>query len=1072
MAETPSIPYTNSQNAGADAMDITIADAFLPTYPLPQACLGISDAPGFSNDYIANTGPPIQQESRLDGPADGLFVETTTPVPLFVETTTPVPGTVEVPGDADVSIATSSSEESSTSDYHTDSSATPSQSSYSFAHSMRRRRLINALKIKRKFMPTKCVYFFFYGARAIQFANFMVFLEWAGLKPDQAGLIQGVMMAIVTVTASIWGILADRTGKYMLLLCVQNVLSSLFVLAMPLSIFLIDQPPKAGQKLINPFLNTNASNIIEDSIMLSSQPSSSDPAQQFAEDSNSTLFAVMLCLSIGHAVFGGGISIIIDSLVLTLTKRASKGTGTFGRQRLFGSFAFAIFPVAAGMLTESVNMVSNLFLPSFLLIIALSICLLVSSIYLVAIYNQLIPPCHHTTIEEVVPGTQSHAIVDPLTDDILSKNIKTPMADLQQSLTSCNVSSLIETQYVDTLDKQKSSLLIKKMFPTDIGVSQQTLTLQRKPSYCSNHIIKQLSTSQKCTSDATLVGLTNLMPNTNFTSDVNESQQNQSPSTQQCVSEFIQRSRQNSEMNLDNVSLATTLRSRTVSVFTSLMMPAVPEVAPVVMPIPVPQTSQEVPYQSFDHALSEGGESFSLEINRAPLGAEAKTSAEKPSTFCNNLMRGPVLCFLASIVQMGICGGTQWACLYLMMNEMGASKTLMGLTILFQCICETITIPAWYTISNKLHNNEVAMLIGIMGYAAGFYLCYFIQQPEYIIGVCSCFGVSYGIFYSASMEELYRVTDPHHVTSMLGMYTAVYSGLGFAISSVACGSLYTQFGPKLTLVIIAGTLTVLCGAMALRIICEAVFVRNHQQETSVVLSNIGQDLQFSISKLTASKVEKMQESVEVQEDFINVDIEDNRSEVDDHQTEQVVHHSLLSMDMMSPEFATSALQERPSENYSVADTNSLHLNEEFTDNVTVENTVEESESSGENGQQENWWPLLDIIQEELLTCKVDVDSADKDIQKGLAASCVDTCYEPPTSTHDKIQGPILDYWEPVGSEQISAASEETSTPLEFQAVAFASNCHETEAPDATGNSTGVAVFSGEAAIQELPRRLM
>lgn len=761
------VPVYNYNAPVGSNIDTRIA-SIEPAMPFQLATTMLPDAPPpASTDHLMDDIPnQMQVNAPNDEPANTsvdciklVLPEKSSRVQMLPDlTTNSVPDLVLTSASRSLSTETDAedviswtTEESADSDYQTESSVSgPVQSFHSFTHAMRKNRLIYAFKIKRKFLPTKCAYFFFYGAKAILFANFMVFLQWAGLEPYQAGLIQGTMMAIVTVTASLWGLIADKTQRHLLILNIQNVMSTLFLLAMPLSMFVLrPHGTLSGDQVVsglaaefnNSRMPANVDNIATTSANIGNA------------DSKSSVFIVMLCLSIGHAVFGGGISIIIDSLVLTLTKKASKGTGTFGRQRLFGSISFAIFPVAGGMLTESANMKSNTFLPAFLLVTLLSFCLLISCVYLVKIYRELLPACHHIAVEEVVPAIVTMPTLDPITDDILKE---------------CHISC---TSSLHAISANGIGVRVAASKSHSIDVEDSMTT--------GVHPVSSKLTSRCCS----------LVPS--------------------------------------RVSI----------------LPAVPEVATIALvPIPAIHSVDGMPYgQVVEDSSSVSNTSIPYEpiIDSTPVPACNSNCGE--TSLCSNLMRAPVLLFLLKVFQIGVCGGTQWACLYLMMNEMAASKTLMGLTILFQCTFETFTMPAGNLIARKLRSNDMAMLVGIMGYSMGFYFCYIIRTPEYVIAVCICFGISYAVFYSASMDELYKVTEPHHVTTMLGIYTAIYAGLGFAAASVSCGMLYTAYGPQVTLVIIASALTLLCAMQLIHIACKSV-VANKARQLNVNLADLTQEL--------------------------------------------------------------------------------------------------------------------------------------------------------------------------------------------------------------------------------------
>ena len=447
----------------------------------------------------------------------------------------------------------------------------------------------NALKVKPKFIPCKLTYFFFFAARSIFYAYYMIYLTHVGLDPKQAGLIQGLRLLVVTVSAFLWGYVADRSRRPLLIIFVQVIIGTVFVILIPLVAALIretEEEHKSHSHILVPsVIAANASNA-----------SGLVPAGSRAADSKvipyphypagrTDMFLAMLGLGLGSAFFGGGTQVLIDSFILTFTRNESTSKNAFGRQRLWGSIAYAVCPLICGILTEALYYQLSPFLVVFVMFFLMKACLLV----------------------------------------------------------------------------------------------------------CFTILLRQ---SQVLSQDR---------------------------------------------------------------------------------PKPTPDTSS----------------------SNVSSDAPPSEASETPITMWMTLKQVKTVVFLFIVLVLGVANGIQWHFVFMFIEEMGGTKIMIGLIVFAQCGIETFVLPSASKISQLLRGNNSSMMVGVFGYSLAFGLYYFTYDPRIMVLISTLVGLSFATFYTAATDELYQVCSMDNINKFMGVYNAVYGGVGSATAGMVGGTIYKAYGPRI-----------------------------------------------------------------------------------------------------------------------------------------------------------------------------------------------------------------------------------------------------------------------------------
>ena len=240
-------------------------------------------------------------------------------------------------------------------------------------------RIKKAMKVKRLFLPAKASYFFFYMSRSLFAVYFMLFLTSSGLDPEQAGSIHGIRMVVITLSTFFWGFLTDKSGKDLLIVSIKFISFAFIVLLKPFVAYWIttresedahhEHIAEAVKNTLK-YLNSthNLTDIMSNSNEAITKAFGLTWTVNHYTQGDTPLYLLMLILGVFSAFAGGALHVLLDSKVQHMTKKYSSSNSAFGRQRLWGSLAYAVGPIFTGVVLESapVNKVSE-YMPVFYL---------------------------------------------------------------------------------------------------------------------------------------------------------------------------------------------------------------------------------------------------------------------------------------------------------------------------------------------------------------------------------------------------------------------------------------------------------------------------------------------------------------------------------------------------------------------------------------------------------------------------------------------------------------------------------------------------------------------------------
>ena len=155
-----------------------------------------------------------------------------------------------------------------------------------------------------------------------------------------------------------------------------------------------------------------------------------------------------------------------------------------------------------------------------------------------------------------------------------------------------------------------------------------------------------------------------------------------------------------------------------------------------------------------------------------------------------------MLVFLQNVCLVGIGNGLEWCFMFIFLEEMNASKTIIGLCVTSQCFTEALVFPFASKINNWIGNNKIAVAIGVFGYMLAFAILQAVKKPIFVIALTSVLGVTFTLFYTASMDQLYKVGNAKCMTTLFALYNSVLIGIGNGFAGIIGGVIYKNYGGR------------------------------------------------------------------------------------------------------------------------------------------------------------------------------------------------------------------------------------------------------------------------------------
>eukprot|EP00057_Strongylocentrotus_purpuratus_P002083 XP_003723809.1 PREDICTED: major facilitator superfamily domain-containing protein 6 [Strongylocentrotus purpuratus] len=173
-----------------------------------------------------------------------------------------------------------------------------------------------------------------------------------------------------------------------------------------------------------------------------------------------------------------------------------------------------------------------------------------------------------------------------------------------------------------------------------------------------------------------------------------------------------------------------------------------------------------------------------------------QTSVKAQCQSIPRLIRKPeILGFLVTVCILGMGFGVIGTFLFLYLQELHASHTLMGLTLTITCIAE---IPFLFV------SNRVIRFTGHIGALCFSLFCYtvrflgysLITNPWAVIPFELLHGITYGLSWAACTSYANQNAPPGLAMTLQAVFTSVHMGFGKGLGTLLGGLVYDRFGSR------------------------------------------------------------------------------------------------------------------------------------------------------------------------------------------------------------------------------------------------------------------------------------
>ena len=153
------------------------------------------------------------------------------------------------------------------------------------------------------------------------------------------------------------------------------------------------------------------------------------------------------------------------------------------------------------------------------------------------------------------------------------------------------------------------------------------------------------------------------------------------------------------------------------------------------------------------------------------------------------------LVFLSAVWIASIGAAVTFNFLFLYLQDMGATRTLMGWSLMVATLSE---IPVFYY-SNRLLNRWGAtglLLIAMAAYVVRLAAYALMPSVWFVLPIQALHGMTFAAMWVAGVSYAYELAPPGLGATAQGLFTGVTMGLGTATGALVGGLLYDLVGPE------------------------------------------------------------------------------------------------------------------------------------------------------------------------------------------------------------------------------------------------------------------------------------
>ncbi|GFT40483.1 hypothetical protein NPIL_596491 [Nephila pilipes] len=167
------------------------------------------------------------------------------------------------------------------------------------------------------------------------------------------------------------------------------------------------------------------------------------------------------------------------------------------------------------------------------------------------------------------------------------------------------------------------------------------------------------------------------------------------------------------------------------------------------------------------------------------------------------------VCFAVAVYVMGAMSGLLWGYQFWLLQDLGATQTLLGLCAAVQCLVAEVPFfffSGWF-IKTFGYLYCVSGSLAAFGLRYGLY--YILDNPWFVLPVEVLQGLTFAVFYTAMTGYASNNAPPGTEATMMGIFGGLFEGLGVATGSLLGGVGFDKLGGRKTF-LIAACISLVC----------------------------------------------------------------------------------------------------------------------------------------------------------------------------------------------------------------------------------------------------------------------
>jgi len=228
-------------------------------------------------------------------------------------------------------------------------------------------------------------------------------------------------------------------------------------------------------------------------------------------------------------------------------------------------------------------------------------------------------------------------------------------------------------------------------------------------------------------------------------------------------------------------------------------------------------------------------------INKKQRGCIQAAQELKKTLQTDNLVA------FVTIVFVGIADGVQMYFLFCFMEDQGASKSLMGLSIFVATLVASLVVKFWQMYYPKVHGqgnqrlsrdtkNSIFLGISVLCYALNLFFTSIIDTMWLIAPIQILHGIGNGVFRMCAHEHFKTQTHKTFLTSLHRYLELLRQTVGYIIANIAGGVFYRPENGKLFFKRISYLYFILTLVIGISVLCKSC-TKKSKEPTSATQNN-------------------------------------------------------------------------------------------------------------------------------------------------------------------------------------------------------------------------------------------